>query len=1313
MKTHTGIWSRPVLIAAIAAAGALLIGYALEWSNYGLTQADTFERVRHQTEGEFRALSKFLGSSSERLATTPDIALQLSTESSRQSRTLLFNLARDTTSDDYPHVATTIYDGTATARAWTGRPTELPLSRILGTASTFIVETPLGLRLIVLHPIEGLAEYSLLPDPGSRQNIRRRVGSVASEYVLTTDTEIATNTDEALFANLPVKLDFQISETLSLVDGMRAFSLESPSGEPLLSVTTTDADLALGRTTWRQTVHQVALALFGSILFILTAPAILRDPTRFGSQLRTDTTLQTIIGLTVASAALWLSGSPVASNTGLVGSETLSSNLAPNLLRTPADVLLLGLAMIVIGTMLVRLSGSTRVLQLHKNVRSNPPAAITAHLLAAIASIVLVFAYDRLLSDVIGNSYLDLAYPSLNPWDTSRISLLLGLLLLAAASQWIAASTLSLTASRWRIASRSQGYTIACWAVPLFGCIAFPELRHPSFIAMSIGPLMLALSQPLIRQHYRKSSQLARFVILFGLLAIPAVIAYPRVVHVSAEAKIRFVEDRFSPSTASHPQRLLESLSAAQSDIDNAIPLLRWPNSARSSRRDSSASNLAFAVWQGTELARLRLTSAIELYGADDELLSRFALNLPEYTTVTQPMDHTNCDWEVYGEVSPFGSQERRLLHAQRGICLADDQNMQSGTIVVHVPLDYRSLPFGSTPAPYYSVSQPDRVFSERGHIGANIDVAVYGWGLNPLFTTKPDLWSIDDALFEKIYATRIPFWAQLAANNVDSHVHFSNNRYGIYALGFPILTIYDHLVRIAEIISLLGIAYLLWVFLLTTTRRLIGPRNLFGYGLLREVRTSFYRRLFLAFVVGAVIPILLLAIVVRNYSIAQLQRDAETFAARTAIIAQRVVAELRDNADIASPEITDDLLVFVSQVIDQDVNIFEGSRLVATSERDLFASGLLSTRTPDEVYEAIALSQLPSFVTTGSIGRGEYLVAAAPLRPGVRDSILTVPMASRQYEIDQQIDEFDRGLLLAVMLLILLGAISSYYIAERIANPVQQLTKATKRITQGKYDEPIVTRTADELDQLVSAFNQMANELARQRRELAYTNRLKAWAEMARQVAHEIKNPLTPVQLSAEHLLRVHQDKGQPLGPVLENCVMSILKQVRTLRQISSDFSSYGTSPEVHKRQATIDDIVSSVIDPYRHGLSDAIEIRTKFSLTPIQLCIDPVLVARALTNIVENALHAMPTNGLLSIETTEDKDVVQIIIRDTGVGFDEATRLRIFEPYFSTKVTGTGLGMAIAKRNIELNGGSIFVDSASGIGTTVTVCFPSSSGD
>jgi two-component system nitrogen regulation sensor histidine kinase NtrY len=211
----------------------------------------------------------------------------------------------------------------------------------------------------------------------------------------------------------------------------------------------------------------------------------------------------------------------------------------------------------------------------------------------------------------------------------------------------------------------------------------------------------------------------------------------------------------------------------------------------------------------------------------------------------------------------------------------------------------------------------------------------------------------------------------------------------------------------------------------------------------------------------------------------------------------------------------------------------------------------------------------------------------------------------------------------------------------------------------------------------------------------------------MARQVAHDIKNPLTPIQLSAEHLRRVHEDHQKPLSPVLDTCVDTILSQVRLLRQISSEFSSFASSPEVKLAPTPLNDIVREVLQPYLSSLGREIQVRLELANDIPALPLDRVLVGRALVNIVENALHAMPGGGTLTVRTEAADDTVRLIVVDTGVGMDDAARARLFEPYFSTRAAGTGLGLTIAKRNVELNGGSIEVDSAPGRGTVVTLTF------
>jgi nitrogen fixation/metabolism regulation signal transduction histidine kinase len=364
--------------------------------------------------------------------------------------------------------------------------------------------------------------------------------------------------------------------------------------------------------------------------------------------------------------------------------------------------------------------------------------------------------------------------------------------------------------------------------------------------------------------------------------------------------------------------------------------------------------------------------------------------------------------------------------------------------------------------------------------------------------------------------------------------------------------------------------------------------------------------------------------------------------------------------------------------------------------------------RTPADAYRALELRHEATTVTRERIGTLDFLVAGTRMTARQFDAILTVPLASRAQEIEAQIDTLDRRVLLASLLFMIFGAAIGYYMAERIADPVNRLARATRRIARGDLDARVVATSSDELGRLVEDFNRMARDLQRQRDELERTHRLEAWAEMARQVAHEIKNPLTPIQLNAEHLRRVNTDRGGPLTPILEQSVEMILTQVTLLRQIASEFSSFASSPTVQRAPVNIADQLRAIVEPYRAALSGQIhfDIDVPPSLPPV--LVDRTLITRALTNIIENALHAMGVRGTLAIVARPDGNVVCIGVSDTGAGMDADALARAFEPYFSTKASGTGLGLPIAKRNVELNGGTIAISSEPGRGTTVELTLP-----
>ncbi|MCY4074967.1 MAG: HAMP domain-containing sensor histidine kinase [Acidobacteria bacterium] len=1302
-------WRRIVGLAGAAALAVAAGGWLIDRARFG-PPPEAGERIERQVQERFAAIAATLRRMAVDLAAAPGVEPALAGD--RAALSGLFERAR--TAAAAPTTALTVYDADGAALAWAGRPSEIPRARLLEGRAFFTAAGPLGLRLIYVEPIAALADR--LEETGGWPR-----GAVAAEWVLSSPAGLDAGTDSfRLDGWTPTVRLRSAGGGGAQPPAPDAFRVHSPEGGVLLLAEVTDADVAAARAGWRRTVRSLALGLAGAILLLAAIPELARSPGRAPGGVVARGVGAAGLTLAIGAAASWTAATPGADRWRLFSPDVYVSAAAGNLLRSPADLLLCTLVLTVLSAAAMRLVGISRVAWRRR--RASAPVALLARLGGGAVAAALVAAYQLVLHDTVRGTVVDVLRPSLQPLDSGRFGMLLGMVLGAVATVWLAVAVLLLVEARWGRRLPSRVLRVLGCVVPGAALLAATDLPAGPFATLLAGCAGAALLAAPMRPSLRHASQTGRMLLLLAAYLGPALLAYPSVLHYGTAAKRELIEGEYALQAAGQPQALRASLALALEQIDGVAGAeLRGPggdaSAAGGSRRERAARrpdpDRAFRLWRRTELARRRLTSAVELYGADGSLLSRFALNIPDYAAPDRGFLGTTCSWDVFGEVLPFGSRERKHLHAERAICApAGDGGAGArpdvrGSIVVHVALDYEPRPFGASRGTYAALLGADRAAARRGQ-GQDVELATYGWDLSLLYASGAAVWTLDDALFARIYASRDPFWTRRTSAGRDYHVYVVNNRVGIFALGYPVSTPGDHVVRLAEIAALGGLGFLGWMGVLLCAGPLARAGHGFGRDLLREVRTSFYRRLFLAFVAVAVIPVLALAFVIRNYVTGQLRRDVEAGAARTAAVAQRVVEELQQPADRPLAVIDDDALVFVSQVIDQDISIFEGPRLAATSERDLFASGLLPTRTPDAVYEAIVLGQAPAFVAEDAVGSPSHLLAATPIRSAGSNAILTVPLASREQEIERQIAELDRGIVLGVTLLILLGAGSGFYLAERIADPVKRLTRATQRIARGDFDAQVVARAADEFGRLVAAFNGMAEDLKQQRERLERTHRLEAWAEMARQVAHEIKNPLTPVQLSAEHLLRVHADRGEPLSPVLESCVSSILQQVHLLRRIASEFSSFAGSPRVTPEPTSLDRLVAGVLDPYRIGLDDRIRLAVDVPATLPALSVDPTLVTRAITNVVENALHAMPGGGVLALEASADDAWVELAIRDTGVGLDGKALARIFEPYFSTRASGTGLGMAIAKRNVELNGGSVHVASRRGEGTTVTLRLP-----
>ncbi|MDA1092693.1 MAG: HAMP domain-containing sensor histidine kinase [Acidobacteria bacterium] len=1295
----------------------------------GWTDDDAMARVERDLTARVRSLDAALSRAAQALAGQPEVRSALVDD--RLAARQLFELVQATAeAQDAPGLAITIYDPRGQPRAWSGRPGELSRDRGLDAAVGFADVDAAGLRLVRIVPV--------VQPPAQPAGPTRSLGAVLVERVLAAPTTTmdpergfslemavgsATINIASTAADRPADAEHGTSPSV------HRFEVPDGSGQPLITAAVSREDIAHVRARWRRRVVGAAFLVL-AVVAMLAVGRVQANREQIGSL---PTLAWGVAGVTAAAGLLWRSAVPEVLDVSLFSPTAYRSVAWGALIRTPFDLLLTAVLLCVVVGLLVDAFNHWR--WRNRTGRGASTTAATIGLIGQYAAIlvgttVLLVCQHAVLRDTVDGAAVDLLHTALQPFSTARVAAQLALVLWSAATVWVIGVALAGTLASWPAGlRRRRGWVVAptlllpTAVVVATGCA--PVWTSTLVTLMALG---LALRWARMWTWFRHTDPLVRAVATLGAVLLPALPMYVSLAELTDEARRRLIETNYAVQAAEHTDVLQQLLARSQAQIDRMPGLAGMGTPPSGADTGVLDTDRAFAIWRRTALAESRVSSAVELYDANGTLSSRFALNLPDYAVGAVPWIGAGCDWaEPYGHVAPFGSEQRRLLHTERGLCApgSGDTGVPEGAVVVHVAqVDYESLPFVGSQSPYAELFQAGPAAPLPGELGHAVELVIYGWGLQPTFMSGRSAWAIDDVLFSQVYASRTPFWTRLVKDSTSFDVFVTNVRAGIFALGYPSHTSVDHLLHLAEM-TILVLAAALVGLVTVGLAGLVFPR-LRGWLVVREVRARFTLRLELWFVGVATVPVVVVAVLSQGYFADQLRADVEAGAARTAAVARSVIEESAVLASFGGQAIsayTDDALVWISQVVGQGVNLFDGPQLVATSERDLYASGLLPTRTPDMVYRALALDQAPSFVGEDSIGARRYQLAATPVRVGGREVILTVPLVSRQQEIESQIAELNRRVWGSALFFAAVVGFIGWAIARTIADPVRRLTRGTSRVARGEFLAPTSRRTkllqrrvadgtADELDVLESDFTKMAVELDAQRRQLARTHRLEAWSEMARQVAHEIKNPLTPMQLNAEHLARVHADRGSPLSPVFEGCVEAILKQVSILRQIASEFSSYASSPVAAPVPTSLGALLDKIVEPYRTGLDGRVTISVICSPALPPLPLDPVLMQRALTNIIENALHAMPAEGSLSIVVQPEDGRVRLVATDTGVGIEPDVLARIFEPYFSTRVTGTGLGMAIAKRNVELHGGTIVVTSERGHGTTVTITLPVETG-
>lgn len=409
--------------------------------------------------------------------------------------------------------------------------------------------------------------------------------------------------------------------------------------------------------------------------------------------------------------------------------------------------------------------------------------------------------------------------------------------------------------------------------------------------------------------------------------------------------------------------------------------------------------------------------------------------------------------------------------------------------------------------------------------------------------------------------------------------------------------------------------------------------------------------------------------------------------------------------------QLSDDLLYSftrLSNTLGVDFNVYSlKGKLMFTSQPRIYEQELMAPLMNRAAFTRLTANQRAMFIQTEKIGTLEYIAAYEPIRNNENNSIgfLNIPYFARETELKRDISSFLVALINIYVLLFSVAVLLAFFISNRITRPLRIIQESLRSTKLGKTSEPIRWKQRDEIGALINEYNRMLEELQQSAERLARSERESAWREMAKQVAHEIKNPLTPMKLGVQHLQRVVADNHPQKEQMVLNMCNTLIEQIDSLSAIATEFSHFAKMPGPAYSKIDLAMVLKHISDLYMQ--SEHITLTLNIPQTELFIIADREQMIRVFSNLVKNAVQAIPddTEGKIQIEVFSDPDYYTVTVTDNGKGIPISQYDRIFVPNFTTKSGGTGLGLAMVKNIIESMNGQVWFSSKVGTGTSFYV--------
>ncbi len=391
-----------------------------------------------------------------------------------------------------------------------------------------------------------------------------------------------------------------------------------------------------------------------------------------------------------------------------------------------------------------------------------------------------------------------------------------------------------------------------------------------------------------------------------------------------------------------------------------------------------------------------------------------------------------------------------------------------------------------------------------------------------------------------------------------------------------------------------------------------------------------------------------------------------------------------------------------ITKIINADINLYDlNGQLFLTSQPQVFEKNLLSYKINPQAYASIYKNGQKTITLEERVGNLNYQSAYVGIRSfnsGELLAILGSPFFKSNKEYDLLLTDLLNNVFNIFVGSFIIFIFLAYTATNILTSPLNLLKQKLSQVNLSAENKPISWQVDDEIGLLIKEYNQMLLKLEKSRLALSKTEKESAWREMAQQVAHEIKNPLTPMKLSLQHLQMKIQRSDNPM-PEASAKIDSILSQIENLSDIATSFSSFAKMPIPENEKICISEILKKVVDFFR---AENVEINLEMPQEDIYAFADPKIMERTFNNMVLNALQSGEEKIKVNIKIELIDDNVKISIQDNGMGIPEDNYNKVFLPNFTTKSSGSGIGLAIAKRGIEHAGGEIWFESEPNNGTT-----------